>query len=181
MKTHADIRKVAERYNMVPNILWTVVNLAPVYVFCYRQVPLLHLFIILSAAMVTAFLPARWYKQLQLGRHAAAYRRVGILFIRRFSQDGDLINRILRRRYPNYKVIRDASQNRRYIQRSYMYERYHVAAFVAMLALAVYALYGRQYGWALVIMLNNLLYNIYPVWLQQYNRLRLQAIMNRRS
>ncbi len=62
-----------------------------------------------------------------------------------------------------------------------MYERYHVAAFVAMLALAVYALYGRQYGWALVIMLNNLLYNIYPVWLQQYNRLRLQAIMNRRS
>ncbi|WP_232826017.1 ThuA domain-containing protein [Chitinophaga alhagiae] len=48
MKTHADIRKIAGRYNMLPNILWTVVNLAPVYIFCCRHVQPLHFGIILS-------------------------------------------------------------------------------------------------------------------------------------
>lgn len=172
---------MAEVYNMVPNVLWTALNLAPVFIFCYMLVPIRQTGTILFLAMLTAFLPWRWYGVLQLGKDVQVYRKVGILIIRKYSQDGDLINSLLRRKYPHYRVIRNASQNDRYIQRSYMFERYHVAVCAAMLAFTVYALYLGQYGWAVAITLNNILYNVYPIWLQQYNRLRLRGVLKRRS
>jgi len=180
MKTHAHIRKVAERYNMVPNVVWTVLNLTPVFIFCYTAIPPEQIGWVLLLSAIAAFLPSHWYKWMQLGNDAAAYRKAGILLIRKYSQDGDFINKLLRRKFPHYKVIRSASEHQRYIQRANMFERFHVAAMAAMLAFAVYALYLQQHAWALVITLNNILYNVYPVWLQQYNRLRLRGIMKRK-
>jgi hypothetical protein len=37
-----------------------------------------------------------------------------------------------------------------------------------------YAIGQREVGWAVVLILLNIGYNLYPIWLQQYLRVRLQ-------
>ncbi|UYQ91261.1 hypothetical protein MKQ68_14295 [Chitinophaga horti] len=177
----ARIRRTTAIYNMVPNLSWTIIHLAPVSYFCFSGMRPLWVYILLGVALLVALLPSWFYKKIQLGGGVGVYKRIGIIWIRRFSQDGDVINRLLRKRYPGYKVISEPSGVRRYILRANMNERFHCGLFIFMLGAMIYALAAGQYGWALVMALNNVLYNLYPMFLQQYNRIRLHEISHRRE
>lgn len=168
-------------YNMVPNLLWTIIHLAPVTVFVFNVMMPLWVYVLLGIGLLASLLPASVYKRIQLGAQVAIYRRIGIIWVRRFSQDGDVINRLLRKRFPGYKVIREPSGVRKYILRANMNERFHCGLFLFMLGAMVYALVQLSFGWALAIAVSNVLYNLYPMFLQQYNRLRLYDICRRRE
>ncbi|MCK7556599.1 hypothetical protein MKQ70_16865 [Chitinophaga sedimenti] len=177
----AHIRRTTALYNMVPNLTWTILHLAPVTVFCFTWMRPLWVYVLLVAALLVALLPAIVYRKMQLGAEVAVYKRIGIMWVRRFSQDGDIINRLLRKRFPGYKVIHEPAGVRRYILRANMNERFHCGLFAFMTGIMVFAVVQAHYIWALVIAINNVLYNLYPMFLQQYNRIRLREISHHRE
>lgn len=58
-------------------------------------------------------------------------------------------------------------------------EAAHAMVFVAVGAVAVGALLLRRVDFAVWLTLFNVLFNVYPVMLQRYNRLRLQPLMRK--
>ncbi|HMH23032.1 MAG TPA: hypothetical protein VK563_14710 [Puia sp.] len=173
--------RLAAGYNAIPNFFWSVLHLGPVTVFCFTKMEPAWLYIFLGAAILSGLVPNSFLDRIQLGSAARIYKRVGIMVIRRYSQDGDWINRRIQRRYPGYKVIGVAGAEKKYIQRTYIFERFHFIGLCIFLFTAVYAIAHGHGWWALLICFSNLLYNLYPMWLQQYNRLRLRSIIKRRG
>lgn len=178
-KEMARMKRRAAAYNAIPNFLWTIIHLAPSVIYCWKYTASLWTYIGLGGSFLLAFLPAGLLKRLQLSKDTAVYKKIGIGIIRKYSQDGDLINRLLRKQYPAYRVIEGAGAIPAYISKTYMAERFHLMMLVFMGFVSVWALSEQRWGWALLIMVNNVLYNLYPMFLQQYNRIRLIQAMKR--
>jgi hypothetical protein len=160
-------------YNAVPNVLWSVLAFGPLVVCCYRYVerPWLWGFVVVS---LTAYAwPAAWLRRLQLATSAATYRRLGVPGLGRFTQQGALVNGLLRRRYPRYRVLVGPRAVRKLLSTTYQQERFHWAGLICFLLVSLYAGAHGQWGWALGLSVANVGYNLYPIWLQQYLRVRL--------
>ena len=59
------------------------------------------------------------------------------------------------------------------MQRTYIQERFHWAVLLFFLLASLYGIAYGQLGWALLITVINVAFNLYPIWLQQYIRVRL--------
>lgn len=173
--------RLAAGYNAIPNFFWSVLHLSPVTVFCFTEMSPAWVYISLGASILPGLAPNSFFDRIQLGRSACIYKKIGIAVIRKYSQDGDLINRRIQRRFPGYKVIEKEGALKKYIQRTYIFERFHFILLLFFLFTAVYAAAQGRGWWALLICFSNLLYNLYPMWLQQYNRLRLLLILKNRG
>jgi hypothetical protein len=92
-------------YNAVPNVLWSGLVLGPLVVCCYRYVaqPWLWCFVVVSLSAYAW--PAAWLRRLQLATSVRVYRRLGVPGIGHFTQQGTLVNRLLRQRYPGYRAL----------------------------------------------------------------------------
>jgi hypothetical protein len=173
--------RLAGGYNAIPNFFWSVLHLGPVTVFCFTEMSPVWAYIFLGASILPGLAPDSFFDRIQLGRSAGIYKKIGIMVIRKYSQDGDLINRRIQQRFPGYKVIEKEGALKRYMQRTYFFERFHFILLLFFLFAAVYAAAHSHGWWALLICFSNLLYNLYPMWLQQYNRLRLRVILKSRE
>ena len=89
-------------------------------------------------------------------------------------QDGDSINRRLRRLDPSYRVVRDRRTRAEHIAGSIVNERWHTSWLVLGLVTMGSAVATRQYGWALLVTVTNVVFNLYPVFHQRYKRARLR-------
>ena len=58
---------------------------------------------------------------------------------------------------------------------SYHMERFHGVLLLFFALVSLYALAHGYSGWAALLVLLNVGYNLYPMWLQQYLRLRAPA------
>jgi hypothetical protein len=162
-------------YNAVPSVLWSVLAFGPLVVCCYRYVerPWLWGFVALS---LTAYVwPVAWLRRLQLASSVQVYRRLGVPSISHVTQQGALINSLLRRRYPGYRVVVGRRSLARLRSTTYQQERFHWAGLLFFLLVSLYVGVEGQLGWACSLTLLNVGYNLYPIWLQQYLRLRLGA------
>jgi hypothetical protein len=170
-------RKLAETYNAFINVFWTALHLAPVALYCYLKLDTSWLYGALMGSLAVMFLPLRIISLLQLGRSTDVYRRIGIIWVRKLAQDGDLVNRLVRKRYPGYRVIWDTQGLTRYIAKTLMFEKFHLSSLVFLLLAAVKALADHHLVWGILILVNNVLYNVYPIFLQQYNRIRVERVL----
>ena len=175
------IKRLAGIYNMIPNLLWTILHLTPATIFCFRYMSPLWTYTGLVVCFLLGLLPKACFRLLQLGKSTGIYKKIGIGTVRRYAQDGDLVNKLLRKRFPGYRTMENRRSLESYIGRTYFYERFHFMVMAFMLFLSVYAFLQHRPGWALLMMLNNVLYNLYPMFLQQYNRLRLLQALKRRE
>ena len=169
------MRRTAALYNTVPSFFWSVVNLVPVSVFCYRYADAWLFWTTLGIASLSILLPRTFFKHIQLSSTPAIYRKVGVHFINRFTQHGAIVNQWVRKKYPTYKVVplnRQAIQ--RHYRQTYMFEKFHFMLFVFFAVMMCYALVKEYIGWSLVLLVTNILYNIYPILLQQYVRIKLR-------
>jgi len=162
-------------YNAVPNLLWSALSLTPLTIFCYQHVarPWLYGFILVS--LLVYGLPFSQFWRLQLSTNLARYKQLGVPRLNHFTQHGTFVNWLIRRTYPQYRHVRSRAALASFRRTTYYQEQFHLVLFVFFLLVGAYAVGHGEMGWAALLCLINLGYNLYPVWLQQYLRLRLAA------
>lgn len=159
-------------YNAVPSVLWSVLALGPLSVFCYQHVVRPWLWGLLGVSLLGYLVPKTWFRYWQLSLARGPYERLGVPVVGHFTQHGTFVNRLLRRRYPHYRHVPNRRALRGLVAGSYHMERFHVVLLLFFGLVGLYALAGGHEGWAALLVLTNIGYNLYPVWLQQYLRLR---------
>lgn len=160
-------------YNAVPSVLWSVVAFGPLALCCYWYVGRPWLVGFGAVSLLTYAWPAAWLRRLQLSSRVAVYRRLRVPTLNRFTQQGTLITALLRRRYPQYRALPGRKGIAKLVSTTYSQERFHWAGLVFFLLVSLYTGVMGHLGWALGLTLANVGYNLYPIWLQQYVRLRL--------
>jgi hypothetical protein len=161
-------------YNSVPNVFWSAVSFLPISLFCYQRMDRVWLCVFGAASLLAYVLPVSCLRRLELSSKPDVYRRLRVHWVNRFVQHGTLVNRLLRQRNPRYRRIRSRAAALSLVRATYHQERFHWAIFLLFLLSSIYAVVNSYAGWALLIMLSNVIYNLYPIWLQQYIRMRLR-------
>lgn len=160
-------------YNAVPNVFWSALCLTPLSVFCYQHMARPWLYGLLALSLLAYAVPTAWFGYWQLSRTPAIYRRLGVHVVNRFTQHGHLVHRLIRRRYPQYRRVGTRPALAAVLRATYHQERFHLALLLFFVLTSGYAA-ARGYGrWALLLGLTNGVYNLYPIWLQQYVRVRI--------
>ena len=144
-----------------------------------NEAPLWWLIGSLLAGYATRFLPPSWYRVRRFEANGRIYERLGVKAIRALVSNGDLINRLVRRRFPGYRVHAFAERIEKVSKDGRTNERSHLISFAGGIVVAVYAWRIGWTDWAAWLTLANLLANFYPVLVQRYTRARLQQIASR--
>lgn len=161
---------------MIPNLIWSALFLTPLVIFCFYFMNPMTTYILIAISLVPLFFPNSFYDRIQLSSRVQWYRKIGVRFLNKFAQHGSIVNRILERRYPGFRVINKTSASiRKQYYQTYFYEKFHFSFFLFFTIATVYAYYKKQFNWALIITICNVLYNIYPNLLQQYIRVKLKS------
>ncbi|QHS54071.1 hypothetical protein GWR56_00345 [Mucilaginibacter sp. 14171R-50] len=156
--------------NQAINFFWTIICFAPVISFWAGAAAMQLLYVLIFISFLSLAIPA---KVLQLSYKPKFYEGLGIKFIRKLVQNGEYANRLIRRKNPQYKLIKSKAHALRYIHTIKMYERFHFFCFVFFMLTSVFCLITRQYSYFAGITLANMVYNASPILLQQYNRARV--------
>lgn len=152
--------------NQVLNISWTLLAFFPVCFYWWNQGIDWTFYAFLGASLLAGCLPQKIYDQFSVSSEPNAYLNLGVKTIRRFTQDG------------NFK--RNKLQGmRNYLNTIAMYERYHFICLIFFKCSSVYACLNEHILLGFIIFLANVIYNVCPILLQQYNRLRIINILTR--
>lgn len=162
--------------NAIPSAFWSVVHWVPLSLFCYRHVARPWLVGLVGVSLLAYALPKAWFRYWQLSSRPAAYQRAGVPLAGQLTQHGSVVNGLIRRHYPQYRRARSRRPVAGLLGNTYHMERFHVAALVFFLLSSLAALLQGRWGWALSLAALNISYNLYPIWLQQYLRLRLARL-----
>ena len=149
---------------------------APIIAFWLAEGPTLVLYFLIAVSLTILFLPDNYYERLQLSNDISYYESLGIRFFRWFTQDGDLVTQILSKAQGNYGRFQSRKNLSKVYNQIVGYERYHLTCFAFFLLTSVYATLLTNFAIALLIVLSNVVYNIIPLLLQQYNKLRLRRL-----
>jgi hypothetical protein len=158
--------------NQAINFFWTIICFIPVIAF-WMAADTFWLYIFIGISVVSLLMPA---KLLQLSSKPSFYENLGVKFIRKLVQGGDYANRLIKIKNPRYKLIKNKASVAQYMRTIIMYERYHFLCFVFFMLSAVYALINQHYIFFVLIIIANIIYNVCPILLQQYNRARVLKI-----
>lgn len=162
--------------NQAINFFWTIICMLPVVVFWTAAGVSPYAYIFLGLSCIALLVPAR---VLQISPRPRFYEALGVKTIRKLVQNGDLANRVMRNRDAGYKLVSGRQGAASYMRTIVMYERYHWFCLVFYILTSVYACLTGYYVLAFFIFLANLIYNICPILLQQYNRARVLLIKGR--
>lgn len=171
------IKKLRAIYNIVPNLFWSVIGFGPVGIFCYLKMNLLWIFIFLIVSLFILALPKSVLDYFRLGKTTHIYKKAGVDIVQKLAQNGDLVNALIRKRFPDYRIIYNRDSVRKYVGQTYYLEKIHYIFLSFFLFTSIFALIDGYFLWSATILLSNMLFNVYPILLQQYNRLRLSKIM----
>ena len=160
---------------MIPNLFWTVVFLMPITVFCYTFITPKTISILIGVSFIPIFFPNSFFDKIQLSRKADWYKKIGVRYINTVTQNGSMINKILKRKYPDFKVVsKRANSIRRRYNQTYFFEKFHFSLFVFFIMVTINAGVQKQFYWVFTLTICNLFYNVYPALLQQYIRVKLR-------
>jgi hypothetical protein len=166
-----------EFLNQFINFVWTVVCFAPVLAYWIEVYsgPLPYFFVAVS--LIFGFLPAAFFQSMQLSQSSGFYEKAGVRWVRKFVQNGDVVKRITRKDEKEQRVIKDRKAIEKYLKTIAMYERYHFVCLVFFLLTTFHAAFYKEFIYSVVIFAGNVFYNILPILLQQYNRVRILKLL----
>ncbi|TSD67818.1 hypothetical protein FFF34_010650 [Inquilinus sp. KBS0705] len=159
--------------NQAVNFFWTILCFIPVIAVWAVHYSVLWICVFLVISTVTQLFPSG---RMQLSNNPEFYQRLGVKFIRKFVQNGDWVNKLIRKSQPHHKLIKAKGSAAGYMGTLIMYERFHLLCFFFFMLTAVYAIAVHLYMWSVLTLLSNIIYNFYPIILQQYNRTRIARI-----
>jgi len=173
-----NLKDAAAGWNMIPNLIWTALFLLPVYIYCQSRMPLKPALTMLALSLIPLFLPNSFFTMIQLSKRPAFYECLGIRFINIFAQNGTLINRRLRKKYPQLKAAAATRTSMRKVyHQTFLFEKFHFSLFLFTTAITAFSVARHQLVWAVTLCVCNLFYNIFPNLLQQYIRAKLNPLM----
>jgi hypothetical protein len=171
--------------NQLINVFWTIVSFAVAGFYWglhfAEQRPAMILWWILVLSILGYMTPRKWLLALTLSDNRKTYERIGVTFILWFVQNGTWVNRLQRKSGKHKALIHNRKSARSYLGTIDMQERYHYSCFVFFTLSACVALLTGKTAMAFLITLSNIIYNVYPILLQQYNRLRIGLILSGES
>jgi hypothetical protein len=118
-------------------------------------------------------------QKLQISSDTNTYRRLRVPLLAKLTQDAPWLLRLGGE--PGKRITRDHETIARVMSGSWMRERFHLGLLVSCVLCAGFALWQMQFTWFIALILINTLYNLYPVWIQQYLRLRITRLGRRIS
>jgi len=165
---------------MIANLFWSALNLIPISIFCYRHISLKILVTFLIISLIPLFLPRSFFNSIQLAKTTSFYKKIGIGFINKFAQNGEFINRLIRKKFPGYKTVLPGKKSvNKLLAQTYMLEKFHSMMFLLFALIMVYALMKNHLWWAVIILITNIIFNMYPNLLQQHIRIKLRTFQKR--
>ena len=158
--------------NQLLNLFWTVVCCMPVILY-WVAADRSWLLPVAALSIPGIFVSSKLY---QLSRRTSLYRSLGVKWVRFFVQDGGLIGR-LTGKSTERRIITNKTRGRKYLKTIIMYERFHFLCFLFFTFTTLHAIAYGNLKMALIITGCNIIYNIYPLLLQQFNRIRLERMV----
>jgi hypothetical protein len=166
--------------NALINLTWTGLFFSPILVFWISNFNPWPLAFILLIGFIPVFVPYRWYGQLQICHNRVFYESLFIHHFQKLTQDGAWVKG-LQKKYsgaPSFREIRET--RRKLLDKIRAYETFHYACLPVFLGTAIYALMLGSPLLALLITAANLLYNVVPILIQQYNKSRIGSITSKK-
>ncbi len=159
--------------NSIVNVFWTGLCCAPVVLFWIDNYEPISFFLLLSFSCVFLFFPVSLFNAPQISKSKSFYEKLGVRHALLFTQDGKIINNLVKRTNPNYKAVSSKTDLLRLHKKMMAYEKYHLMCCVFFFCTFIWAILHSEYTAAALMFLANVAYNIYPLLIQQYNRLRM--------
>jgi Glycosyl-4,4'-diaponeurosporenoate acyltransferase len=179
------VKRTLPLYNIFPNLIWSILSLTPISIYCFSYLDYKTFYIFLSVSLIPIFLKKSAIDKLQIGKTVKIYKHLGVHLINRVAQNGVIVNNLIKRKFPNHKTVTtQKSSIAGLISQTYIFEKFHLMLFSFFSLTIVYAFIKGHLTWASIILLTNVAYNIYPNLLQQYIRLKLilfETRINRNS
>lgn len=169
-------QQLAGRYNMAVNLFWSALCLVPLCWYWSIAFNTTWLIVAIVISMAALFPRQAFFNKMQLSRSTLLYRRLGVPFMQQFAQNGNFVNRQVQRTFPGHRVVHNRKSIRHYRERMLMFEKFHFLMLVFFLVTTIYAAVREMWWWVAIITLSNVIYNGYPLLLQQYNRLRHSVV-----
>ncbi|HEU4559678.1 MAG TPA: hypothetical protein VFS20_17630 [Longimicrobium sp.] len=130
-----------------------------------------------AACFAPLLLPRSFYRCHEGRGGARFYEAIGVRLFKRFATNGDLVNRWARRLDPAYRAVRDRASAREWLANTREGERNHLVLMMMGIFTAAWAARIGWYGWAVGITAGNVVFNLYPILLQRYNRCRIERLL----
>src|SRR5436305_7725971 len=160
MKDTKAIKKIkmqVELYNMIPNLLWSLLNLTPVGYFCYTNMPPKLVYIFLAISLAGYALPSSFYRTIQI-KNLNFLKKAGVSIVQKYAQDGVVINKLIRKKFPEYKLLYNRRTIESQYKKTYFFEKFHFVMLLFFLFTTIFALAYSYYLWAFIIMIANIIY-----------------------
>ena len=114
-------------------------------------------------------------------RDGRFYERLGIRWFKRFATKGDYWNKRRRHSDPGFRNVKDFNAAIEWEARTRFNEFVHLCSLVVGLVIMGWLYLQNKYAWLVVIFFVVLIWDIYPIMLQRYNRARSWSIKSARK
>lgn len=157
------------------NLFYTIVFYTPVVALWYMEYNPGLFWPALILSLLPFFAGDEIFNRLQLSHDKRFYRLLGIPYFQTFTQKGKYAKKLgllLENKSASFSRSEPISLKREIM----VFEKYHYACFLFFTITTVSAIHEGRYGLFLALCLSNILYNVVPILIQQYNKLRLKKL-----
>jgi len=109
-------------------------------------------------------------------RDGRFYERLGIRWFKRFAAQGDYWNQRRRSSDPSFRIVKILDSAIEWEARTRSNEFLHLCSLVVGLTIAVWLYFRDEYAWLVAMAFVVIIWDIYPIMLQRYNRARIWRI-----
>lgn len=163
--------------NQIINFFWTTVCFTPLFWFWFQEgIDNIYFYVSLGVALLFGALPEKILSKFTLSADKKVYEKYGIKFIRKFVQNGDIVNS--QTNGLGAPSIKGKAKAKEYLKTLAMYERYHWICLIFFLLTTIYGFFNERFLFGFSILIANFLYNLIPIFLQQYNKIRIKKIVD---
>ena len=113
-------------------------------------------------------------------QHGRLYEYLGVRHFKYVASAGDYVNRWRRRTDPSFRNVRTYDEALAWEARTRFNEVAHLACLAFSVVMALWLCSWGRYTWLPVIVVLNVLLNVYPILLQRYTRSRIRRLRTRR-
>ena len=178
MTGEKDLERLKYRLNLILIAGLCATTLAPSVIFYFRgEGELMWMIIFIGISYFVSRLPKSFYDKFQLSKNLTIYKNLAVDKFKKFSTNGDFINRRIRRQFPTHRNVTNIETLKAKLNETYTIEKSHTVLFVFCLLTNIYAFWTNSIGTAIILFIGNIIFNFYPNLLQQYNRIRYMRVI----